>query len=118
MCVHRPKTSSVQGHKILTEWVQCLLSNAVDRLFVAASQSTIDPKVQILASRYQSTSSDPLQTKRAHFDHVTGRFEENNVRFSELNNSPTFSLIKQVVRNKNSTQSTMSFSTRKINNCF
>ena len=118
MCVQRPKTSSVQEYEILMKWIQCLLNNVVDRLFVATSQSIIDPEVQIFASRYQSTGSYTLKTKRANFDHVTVRFQEINVRALELNNSPKFSLMKQFVRNKNSTQPTMSSSSRKINNCF
>ena len=51
LCVHLPNTlnaSSVQGPKILKEWIQFLWSNVVDLLFVAKHQSTNDLKLQTL----------------------------------------------------------------------
>ena len=51
LCLHRPKTlnaSDFQRYIILDEWIQCLFSNPVDRLFVATSQSANDPRLQIL----------------------------------------------------------------------
>ena len=49
--------------------------------------------------------------------HMTGRFEENNVRVSELNVSLNI-VLKQVVTNINSFQYTMSSSCNNIKKCF
>ena len=57
-------------------------------------------------------------TKRTDLHHVTGLFEENNVRVMELKISPKFALIRQVVLNVYSAQSTMSSSSSNINKRF
>ena len=57
-------------------------------------------------------------TKRAELHHVMGRFERINVRVLELNVSPKFALMKQVVLNVRSTQSTVSSGSSAIDNLF
>ena len=51
VCFHCVKTLnalSIQGLNSLKQWIQCLGSNVVDRLFVVTSQSTKDRRVQTL----------------------------------------------------------------------
>ena len=51
LCVHSTETltsSSVQGHKVLKEWIQCLCLNVVNSLRVATSHSTNNRRVQTL----------------------------------------------------------------------
>ena len=57
-------------------------------------------------------------TKRPDFYHVTGRFEENNVRVVELNVSPKFYMMKQVVLKKYSAQSTKTSTSNNIKKRF
>ena len=59
-----------------------------------------------------------LYTKHGDSRHVTGRFEENIVRVSELNVSPKFVLVEQDVLNVKSTQTTVSPSNNNISRCF
>ena len=54
-------------------------------------------------------------TKRTDLHQMTGRFEENNVRVLELNVSPMFALMKQVVLNVKNAQSKISSTNSIIN---
>ena len=54
-------------------------------------------------------------TKRTDSHHVRGRFEENSVLVLELNVSPKFASMKQVVLNVNGIQSTRISSSSEIN---
>ena len=63
-------------------------------------------------------SETNLSTKRADLHHITGRFERKNVRVLELNVFPKFTLMKQVVLNVYSTQSTTSCSSFNLNKRF
>ena len=66
---------------------------------MATSQSTIDRRVKRLRldTNQLALIWDPLGNKRADLHHITGRFEENNVRVPELNVSPSFAWMEQVV---------------------
>ena len=100
------------------EWMQCLCSNLVDRLFTATSQSTNYRRLQTLRLHINQLSLIREPTKTADLHPITGIFEGNNVRVLELNVSPRFALMNQVVLNINSTQSTMSSSSSNNKACF
>ena len=57
-------------------------------------------------------------TKSKDLHHTSGLVEENNVRVLELNVSPKFASMKQVVLNVNNSQSTMSSSSTNTNKRF
>ena len=69
-------------------------------------------------------SETQLRTKCADLHHVKGRVVENKVRVLELNVSRKFALMKPVLLDVNSTQSTVCFSSSNIDkrfwitNCF
>ena len=63
-------------------------------------------------------SINKLCTERAEMHHNTMRFEKNNVRVLELNVSPKFALMKQVVLDLNSIHSTVSSSHNDLDKCF
>ena len=63
-------------------------------------------------------SESQLCTEGTDLHHVTWRFEENNVRVLELNVSPKFAQMKQVVAIVRTTQPTKFSSTSKINKRF
>ena len=75
-----------------------------------------------MASRYQSNSSDGSPNYSLSLPIcITSREclkEENNMRVLELNVSPEFPLMKQVVLTVNNAQSTMSFSSCNLSNAF
>ena len=119
LCVHRPWIWNVSvgpGLKILRDWIWCLCNNVIDRLFEATSQSTIDRRVATLRvdTNQLALIGDRLCTKRTDLHHVT-RFEGNKVRVLELNVSPKFVLMKQVVLNVKRAQPTMSSNSCNIN---
>ena len=60
----------------------------------------------------------PIVFNCSELHHIRQRFEENNVRVLELELSPKFALIKQVVPNVKGSQSTMSSSSRNTDNWF
>ena len=116
---HRPKILFVpagSGYKILTEWIWCLYDNVIDRLFVVTSQSTSERKVQTLRldANQVALIRGPILAKLDDLNQNTERLEVNNVLVLELNVSPKFALMKQVVLNVNSAESTMSFSSTNI----
>ena len=89
-----------------------MCSKVVNRPFVATSQSTNDRGVQMLRlnSNRLTLARTQLCTERADLNHGMGRFEENNMRVLELNVSPKFALMKQVLFDITSNQSTESSS--------
>ena len=108
------------GKKFLKEWIQCLCSVVVDRLFVMTSQSTNDRRGQTLRldRNVLAFMREKLCTERVDLHHFRRRFEENNVRVLELYGSPKFALMKQVVLDVNSSQSTVPFSSINIKKRF
>ena len=63
-------------------------------------------------------SEPQLCTRRTDLNHITRRFEKNNVRFLELTVSFNFALMKQIVLDVISTQSKMPCSSSENNKCF
>ena len=123
LCVHLPEFYNVSagpGYRMLREWIRSLYNNVNDRLFEATSQSTTERTVQklLLDSNQLALIWFLMCTKWIDFHHITGRFEEKKVRVLELNVSPRFALMKQVVLIIISTQPTESSGSSNIDKCF
>ena len=104
------------GKNFLKDWIQFLRSIVVIRLFVVTSQSTNDRRGQTLRldSNQLAFMREKLCTERVDLHHFTRRCEESIMRVLELNVSPNFALMEQVVLDINSAQSTVSFGSGSI----
>ena len=121
-CVHLPKTlekSTGPVYRFLMNWINCLSNKVFYCLYAATIQPIDNRREQMLRlDTKQLTVIRDLCTKRTDLHHVMGMFEEINVRVLKLNVSPKFALMKQVVLNVFSAQSTLSSSISNINKRF
>ena len=100
LCVYCPRalrSSSVRRYETFMEWLKCLFSNVVDRLFVATNQSTKDRRIQTL--RLDTNQLSLMQDPTCVVTCITSRGEMKWTLclLRSSNVSPKFASMKQAL---------------------